>query len=157
MLKLMDKGTTPEKNTQGIHMCQDAGMVAKAFLLLGFPGENDESIENMKRWILETKPSAVAWSLFQPFPGSDVWNHPERYGVELPDNAFDRFWQMGKEGSTDELVLTLPGFSKEKLQRARIEIGELIDREIGHRDRRRVDTGGPWGNGVSVQGQAMMA
>lgn len=132
-------------------MAQDAGMVAKAFLLLGFPGETEESIENMKKWIIETKPSACAWSLFQPFPGSDVWNNPDRYGVTLPDNAFDRFWQMGKEGSVDELVLNLPTISKEQLQRARIEVGELIDREIGHRDRRRIDTGGPWGQGVHGQ------
>lgn len=148
MLKIMDKGTTPEKNTAGIRMCQDAGMVAKAFLLIGFPGETEESIENMKKWILETRPSACAWSLFQPFPGSDVWNHPERYGVELPDNAFDRFWQMGLEGTDDELVLDLPDFPKHKVRQARREIGELIDREIGHRDRRRIDAGGPWGNGV---------
>lgn len=153
MLKLMDKGTTPEKNTQGIHMCQEAGMVAKAFMLVAFPGENDESIENMKKWIIETRPSAVAWSLFQPFPGSDVWNHPERYNVELPDNAFDRFWQMGKEGTEEELVLDLPGFPKEKVLRARIEIGQLIDSYIGPRDRRRVDTGGSWGNGVHVATQ----
>lgn len=151
MLKLMDKGTTPEKNTQGIKMAQDAGMVAKAFLLIGFPGETEESIDNMKKWIIETKPSACAWSLFQPFPGSDVWNNPDRYGVTLPDNAFDRFWQMGKEGSVDELVLNLPTITKEQLQRARIEVGELIDREIGHRDRRRIDTGGPWGSGVHGQ------
>lgn len=157
MLKLMDKGTTPEKNTQGIKMCQDAGMVAKAFLLLGFPGETEESIENMKKWIIETRPSACAWSLFQPFPGSDVWNHPDRYGVTLPDNAFDRFWQMGKEGSTDELVLNLPTISKEQLQRARIEVGELIDKEIGHRDRRRVDMGGPWGNGTHAAEPMMIA
>lgn len=152
MLKLMDKGTTPEKNTAGIKMCQDAGMVAKAFLLVGFPGENEESIENMKKWIVETKPSACAWSLFQPFPGSDVWNNPDRYGVELPDNAFDRFWQMGLEGTDSELVLTLPGFSKDQVRKARAEIAELIDSEIGHRDRRRIDTGGTWGNGVHVQG-----
>lgn len=132
-------------------------MVAKAFLLIGFPGETEESIDNMKKWIIETKPSACAWSLFQPFPGSDVWNNPDQYGVTLPDNAFDRFWQMGKEGSTEELVLNLPTITKEQLQRARVEVGELIDREIGHRDRRRVDTGGPWGGGVHVQPEPMMA
>jgi radical SAM superfamily enzyme YgiQ (UPF0313 family) len=156
MLKIMDKGTTPEKNTLGIKMCQDAGMVAKAFLLIGFPGENEESIENMKKWIIETRPSACAWSLFQPFPGSDVWNHPERYGVTLPDNAFDRFWQMGLEGTDDELVLDLPGFPKSKVRQARIEVAALIDREIGHRDRRRVEMGGTWGGGVHAQQPEML-
>lgn len=148
MLKLMEKGTTPEKNTEGIKMCQDAGMVAKAFLMLGFPGETEETIEEMKQWILDTRPSACSWCLFQPFPGSDVWNNPTRYGVALPDNAFDRFWQQGLEGTEAELVLDLPTISKQSLLRARREVGELIDREIGHRDRRRLDTGGLGGMGT---------
>lgn len=139
MLRLMQKGTTPEKNTEGIKMCQDAGMVAKAFLMIGFPGETLETIEEMKEWILSTRPSACSWCLFQPFPGSDVWNRPDAYGVTLPDNAFDRFWQQGLEGTDDELVLDLPTISKADLLNARREVGTLIDREIGHRDRRRVD------------------
>jgi len=139
MLKLMAKGTTPDKNTAGIQMCQDAGMIAKAFLMLGFPGETNETVEEMKQWILNTRPTACSWCLFQPFPGSDVWNNPQAYGVSLPENAFDRFWQQGLEGSEDELVLSLPTISKPDLLRARIEVGQLIDSEIGHRDRRRVD------------------
>ncbi len=139
MLKAMAKGTTPEKNTEGIKMCQDAGMIAKAFLMLGFPGETLETVEEMKQWILKTRPSACSWCLFQPFPGSDVWNNPHNYGVSLPENAFDRFWQQGLEGTESELVLNLPTISKMDLLRSRVQIGELIDSEIGHRDRRRVD------------------
>jgi radical SAM superfamily enzyme YgiQ (UPF0313 family) len=135
----MAKGTTPDKNSDGIRMCQDAGMIAKAFLMLGFPGETNETVEEMKQWILTTRPTACSWCLFQPFPGSDVWNNPQAYGVSLPENAFDRFWQQGLEGSEDELVLNLPTISKPDLLRARIEVGALIDSEIGHRDRRRVD------------------
>jgi len=158
MLKLMQKGTTPEKNTAGIKMCQDAGMVAKGFLMLGFPGEDEQTIEEMKQWIIATKPSACSWCLFQPFPGSDVWNNPQNYGVTLPDNAFDRFWQQGLEGTEAELVLDLPTISKAALLRARREIGELIDREIGHRDRRRLDNGGLGGMGVWGQSaEPMMA
>jgi radical SAM superfamily enzyme YgiQ (UPF0313 family) len=156
MLKLMAKGTTPEKNTEGIKMVQDIGMFTKAFLMVGFPGESDESIEEMKQWILDTRPDACAWCMFQPYPGSDVWNRPEAYGVTLPDNAFNRFWQLGLEGTDDELILDLPGFPKRKVFKARQEIGELIDREIGHRDRRRIDTGGLGGQGVYINREEPM-
>lgn len=140
MLKAMDKGTTPEKNTQGIKMAQDAGMVAKAYLMLGFPGETPETIEEMKQWILRTKPSACSWNFFQPYPGSDVWNHPERYDVTLPSNAFDKFWQTGDELSEDLIYLDLKTITKPQLVQAWREISELIDSEIGHRDRRRQDS-----------------
>lgn len=139
MLKLMDKGTTPEKNTEGIKMAQDAGMVAKAYLMLGFPGETLETIEEMKEWIIRTRPSACSWNFFQPYPGSDVWNHPERYDVMLPDNAFDKFWQTGDALCEDSIYLDLKTVTKPQLVRAWHEVSSLIDSEIGHRDRRRQD------------------
>jgi anaerobic magnesium-protoporphyrin IX monomethyl ester cyclase len=150
MLKIMQKGTTPEKNEEGIKMCQDAGMKAKAFLMLGHPGETRETIDEMFSWIRKVKPSMCSSCLFQPFPGCDVWNHPERYGVEIPDNAFDHMWQQGLEGTEEELVLELPTISKRELFSARQEFIQLIDSEVGHRDRRRLDTGGSLGMGTYV-------
>ena len=138
MLKAMDKGTTPEKNTAGIKMCQDAGMVAKAYLLAGFPGETLESLDEMERWLLSTKPDAASWNLFQPYPGSDVWIHPELYGITLPDNAFDKFWQTGDEVTEDSIYLDLPTISKKDLVRRFREISTTIDTQIQHRDRAMV-------------------
>ena len=139
MLKLMQKGTTPEKNTEGIHMAQDAGMVAKAYLMLGFPGETPETVEELKDWIIRTRPTACAWNFFQPYPGSDVWNHPENYGVQLPDNAFEKFWQTGDALCEDSIYLKLDTITNQQLISAWHEVSALIDSQIGHRDRRRQD------------------
>lgn len=139
MLKAMDKGTTPEKNTEGIHMAQDAGMIAKAYLMLGFPGETLETVEELKEWIIKTRPSACSWNFFQPYPGSDVWNHPDRYSVEIPDNAFEKFWQTGDDLSEELIYLDLKTITKPQLVKAHREISALIDSQIGHRDRRRQD------------------
>jgi radical SAM superfamily enzyme YgiQ (UPF0313 family) len=148
MLKAMDKGTTPEKNTAGIKMCQDVGMVAKAYLLAGFPGETLDSLNEMERWMLDTRPDAVSWNLFQPYPGSDVWIHPERYGIKLPENAFDKFWQTGDEITEESVYLDLPSISKRDLVTRFREFAALIDSEIGHRDRARTD---------NYYGEAVMA
>lgn len=138
MLKLMNKGTTPEANEIGIKMCQDAGMVAKAFLMIGMPGETEESIQELEEWVLRVKPSAVTLSLFQPFPGSDVWNHPEKYGVEIPDGAFDKFWQLGGDGDPEMMVLTLPTISKSSLFAHRQRLIKVFEEHIGKLDRTQV-------------------
>jgi radical SAM superfamily enzyme YgiQ (UPF0313 family) len=138
MLKAMNKGTTPQANELGIKMCQDAGMFARAFLMLGFPGETEESIEEMEKWILKVRPSAVTLSLFQPFPGSDVWNHPEKYGVEIPDGAFDKFWQLGGDSDPDMMVLSLSTISKQSLYAHRQRLIKVFEAEIGKLDRTQV-------------------
>lgn len=139
MLKAMDKGTTPDKNTEGIRMCKDAGMVAKAYLLAGFPGETLESLDEMEQWMYVAKPDAISWNFFQPYPGSDVWIHPEKYQITLPDNAFDKFWQTGDEVTEESVYLELPTISKKDLVRRFREIANIIDSKIKHRDRARID------------------
>jgi len=138
MLKIMNKGTTPEANEIGIKMCQDAGMIAKAFLMIGFPGETEESIDELEEWVLRVRPSAVTMSLFQPFPGSDVWNHPEKYDVSIPDNAFSRFWQLGGDTDQSTLVLSLPTISKERLFWHRQRLIKVFEEQIGSLDRMNV-------------------
>lgn len=138
MLKLMNKGTTPEANELGIKLCQDAGMFARAFLMIGFPGETEESIEEMKEWVNRVRPNAVTFSIFQPFPGSAVWNTPEKFGVRIPEGSFEKFWQLGLEGTEDELILDLPSISKSALLSARRDLGKWFDENIGHRDRTRL-------------------
>jgi anaerobic magnesium-protoporphyrin IX monomethyl ester cyclase len=138
MLKAMNKGTTPEANEIGVKMAQDAGIIARAFLMIGFPGETEESIDELEEWVLRVRPSSVTVSLFQPFPGSNVWNQPEKYGVELPDNAFDRFWQLGGDGDPEMMVLRLPSISKERLFYHRQRLIKIFEEEIGKLDRTQV-------------------
>lgn len=138
MLKMMQKGTTADANELGLKMCHDSGMVAKAFLLLGFPGETEETIKEMEDWVMKVKPDAVTLSLFQPFPGSDVWNHPENYSVNIPDGAFEKFWQLGGDGDPEMLILKLPTISRDRLFYHRQRLVKLFEQEIGSLDRTRL-------------------
>ena len=138
MLKLMGKGTNADANEKGVRMAQEAGIFARAFLMIGFPGETEESIKEMEEWVLRVKPDSLTFSLFQPFPGSDVWNHPERYGVTLPDRGFDKFWQLGGDDDPEMPVLTFDSISRERLFYHKRRLSKLFSEEIGSLDRRQV-------------------
>lgn len=138
MLKAMNKGTTPEKNELSVKTAQDAGILAHAFLILGFPGETPETVRELEDWTLRVRPDGVTFSIFQPYPGCDVWNRPEHYGVSFPSAPFDAFWQVGLEGTEKELVLALPTISKRELLDARQRLTELFENEIGPRDRMQI-------------------
>jgi radical SAM superfamily enzyme YgiQ (UPF0313 family) len=129
MLKAMNKGTTPDANATGVHMCQDAGVAARAYMMIGFPGETQETIYEMIEWLDKVKPDAVNLHIFQPFPGTEVWNNPTKFGVELPDNAFSRMWEQNHDDPTT-LVLTLPTISKQELFDARVMLHKWITENI---------------------------
>ncbi len=137
MLKAMNKGTKPEANTTGIKICQDAGIVARAYLLIGFPGETWESIEEMRKWLEVTRPDAASLHMFQPYPGSQVWVTPERFGIkELPEDSFSRMWELNDD-DPKTLVLDLPTMTKEELFQARTQLGTWIKENISMRPANR--------------------
>jgi radical SAM superfamily enzyme YgiQ (UPF0313 family) len=135
ILKAMNKGGTPESNALGVKICQDAGIVAHAFLIIGFPGETKETIGELRDWIARVKPEGCTLSLFQPYPGCDVWNHPEKYGITIPDEAFDRFWEVGRDDDPEAMVLDLPSITKRELFDARCGLAAWLDQNIGPLDR----------------------
>lgn len=132
MLKALNKGTTPEANEKGIKICQDAGIVARAYLLIGFPGETWESIEEMKDWLDKVRPDAASLHMFQPYPGSAVWNTPEQFGVTIPENAFSAMWELD-DSDPKTIVLDLPTMSKAELFEARHMLHTWITENISLR------------------------
>lgn len=138
MLKVMGKGTTAAANTLGIQMAQEAGIFARAFLMIGFPGETEESIEELEEWVMRVRPDSLTFSLFQPFPGSDVWNHPEKYDVVIPDRGFYKFWQLGGDDDPEMPMLELKSISRDRLFYHKQRLAKLFTEEIGSLDRRQV-------------------
>jgi anaerobic magnesium-protoporphyrin IX monomethyl ester cyclase len=137
MLKAMNKGTTPEANTIGIKICQDAGIVARAYLLIGFPGETWESIDEMQHWLDISRPDAASLHMFQPYPGSQVWVTPERFGIkELPENAFSKMWELNDDDPST-LILDLDTMTKSELFQARTQLGTWIKENISMRPANR--------------------
>jgi len=83
ILKINMKGTTRRKNTEAIKSLQKVGIEAKAFLIIGLPGETLETIQETLSWIEEARPDAVGVSIFQPLPGSAIFNDPNKWGINF--------------------------------------------------------------------------
>lgn len=111
VLKKNMKGTTPATNLKAFQLLQDAGIRAKAFIIVGLPGETKETLEETVRWLKMAKPYDVDVSIFQPMPGSAIYKDPAKFGIEI---IHDPTWYKGTPGmyhasvrgvlSADELV-----------------------------------------------------
>ena len=75
ILQRVDKGTTPEINSQAAQMIKDKNLTYKAFTLIGHPGETYEDVEKTKEWIRNNKPDGLDISILMPYPGSRLYDH----------------------------------------------------------------------------------
>jgi anaerobic magnesium-protoporphyrin IX monomethyl ester cyclase len=83
LLKAMRKNTTRDKIRAAVHATTDAGIAAKAFIIHGFPGEDDHTTDETISLLAELAPHLARVSLFRfvPLPGTEVYEQPDRYGI----------------------------------------------------------------------------
>jgi len=102
------KGTTRKMNTRAVRHLHNQGIRAKAFLIVGLPGETISTIIETADWIKEAQPDDIDVSVLQPMPGSPIFMEPERYGLWFEYNGKPG-WYKGTPGqyqgvSTDHLT-----------------------------------------------------
>lgn len=99
MLDLMNKRTTLESNKEAIVLTKKHGMKAKAYFVVNFPGEDDESIRETLEFAAQTRPDKWLLSSFAPLPGSDTFQNPSKYDITWMSSVWEDYYLVGKDGS----------------------------------------------------------
>lgn len=99
MLRLMNKQATVQDNIRAIKMTKDYGMRAKAYFVVNFPGETEETVYETLKFAEQTKPDRWLLSAFAPLPGSPTFLNPEKYGITWMSNNWEDYYLVGKDGS----------------------------------------------------------
>lgn len=105
ILQLNTKGTGAHVNTSAIQMLRKHGIESKAFLIVGLPGESHETVAQTKEWIELARPDDIAVAVFQPLPGSAIFNNPKKWGIDFQYNG-QPMWYRGKPGEYSPTVCT---------------------------------------------------
>lgn len=129
MLDRMNKATKVEDNYNVIEWCKKYGMDARAFFIIGFPGETKETLEETKEFIKKADPDQYFCSNFVPYPGTDVWINPEKFGVTHIDKDFDQYYQVSKDG-TGGITISTEWMTAEQFKQAEIELREWLKNHI---------------------------
>ena len=79
------------------------------------------------RWIDEVKPGRCTLSTFAPYPGCDIFLHPERYGyvMDYPGN-WRLFWMLGYETTSAPFVGHTEAMTNEDLIKARSRLHQFM-------------------------------
>jgi radical SAM superfamily enzyme YgiQ (UPF0313 family) len=83
ILNGIQKLTSVEDNTKAVEVCRNSGLAVKAFIMLGLPGESEESIKRTYDWIVKARPDKIGLYIFNPLPGSDIYLHPAKYDLHF--------------------------------------------------------------------------
>ncbi len=97
ILDNMNKKTTVINNIEAIQMIKNSGIKCKIYLIVNFPGETEQTIDETISFLDKTKPDKVLLSQFAPLPGSDTYNHPDKYGITWMSPNWSDYYLAGKE------------------------------------------------------------
>jgi len=86
ILNAMRKGTTVEQNGRAIMWAKDVGLSVAISVIIGYPGETMDTLEQTLDFIRRTEPDDVYMSLASPYPG-----------IALYDLLKDLGWKMCEE------------------------------------------------------------
>ncbi len=76
------KGTDIQKTRQGIQDAIKAGLSVRLFLIMGIPGDDGPIADRTIGWLDGLKLVGAHLNVFSPIPGSEIGDHPERYGIK---------------------------------------------------------------------------
>ncbi len=80
ILKNMNKKQDIEKAIDVIHMARDMGLIITINILIGYPGEDDSTIDETLRFIRKARPHGIASNILMVFPGAEVYNYAKSIG-----------------------------------------------------------------------------
>ena len=89
ILKHIGKGITVGLTRKAFKAAKEAGLLRRAYVLMGTPLETKETIRETEALIDEVRPDTVSFSILAPYPGTEYyqpefadweWEHIDEYG-----------------------------------------------------------------------------
>jgi len=88
LLKKMDKSADVEESEQAIHWTHDAGIRTKGLFMLGFPGEDEATMQATKDFVRRIPMTIMHLTKFTPYPGSPIYR--KLYGTNILDEHWEK-------------------------------------------------------------------
>ena len=89
VLKTINKRIDLNKAKDYIRLLKKTGIGVRLHFIIGLPNEPEDIVERTLAFVDETEPGSVLLSILCPLPGSEFFEYPERFGINI--KTFD--WQ----------------------------------------------------------------
>jgi radical SAM superfamily enzyme YgiQ (UPF0313 family) len=96
ILKIINKGETVEDIKESIRMLKSCGVRIKGFFIIGLPGETHETLAETTAFLDEMQLEDIDAKIFQPYPGSPIWENKESYDIDWSDQDQSTTFYKGR-------------------------------------------------------------
>jgi anaerobic magnesium-protoporphyrin IX monomethyl ester cyclase len=96
ILNNLGKGTTVKQNLEAIKLTKEVGIEAKAAVIVGNPGETWDTVKDTVNMIEDSMPDSVILCTFTPYPGSPVWNKPDKFKMKILTRDVSKYMVVGE-------------------------------------------------------------
>lgn len=111
ILKLMQKNNTLESARESARLCKKTGVRIAGAFILGYPGEDENTIKNTIRFAKEINPDTAAFFIAIPYPGTELYRLAIENGyIKQPIN-----WKTFAPLSNEMPPMDIPNLTKEEV------------------------------------------
>jgi anaerobic magnesium-protoporphyrin IX monomethyl ester cyclase len=116
ILKTIKKGITPEQVVAAVDMCRKSGITPHASFILGLPGETPATIKESMDFGEQLKKLGLSFGfhLLAPFPGTEVREQSDQYGIEILTNDWSQY-------HANRAIVQTPAVNRQMLDKIVIE------------------------------------
>ena len=115
ILKNMNKSQTRADIILGLKNAKEAGLIRRIYLIVGFPGETWETIEETAQLVEEAQPDEFVVYPLIPYPGTSLWYNPEKWGLYNISKDFTKYFQIYGDKQS-HFVYDLKDYDRYELQ-----------------------------------------
>jgi len=130
ILKILKKSATVVDNIKALELSDKIGIKARILMMVGTPGQTKKTIERNKYWIPKVPFNMIACKRFVPMPGSDIWDNPDSYNIEILNKNLDdyNFYFFGPEGMNEHIdFIRLKDRDMDEVNKENLEFLDFLD------------------------------
>ncbi|MDI6783133.1 MAG: radical SAM protein, partial [bacterium] len=94
MLEKMNKGITFEQVRNAANLFRKIGVYWTGYFMIGVPGETIEDIYHTLQFMNEVKPDFASVCVYEPFPGTIMFDEGIKRGLVLPNMTLEQFYTI---------------------------------------------------------------
>ena len=107
LLDNVRKGIRLEDTRKAFKLMHEVGIDSHAHMMLGIPGETEETIEQTLKFVNEIDPTTVTFGVCTPYPGTPLYEEVANVHPEIRDGSDSDLGALHKKGMFNSLYTVL--------------------------------------------------